>query len=60
MVGGVKAKGGKKGRKIGNKAEGCKRYQAEGRREKNKRRRLRRHMKKYPNDMTAQTALNLV
>lgn len=60
MVGGVKAKGGKKGRKIGGKKEGCKRYEAEGRREKNKKRGLRRHMKKYPNDMTAQTALDLL
>ncbi len=42
---------GKKGcRKMGRNKVTCARYRAEGRREKNKRRRAARHAKKHPND----------
>ncbi len=41
----------KKGcRKAGRNRETCARYRAEGRREKNKKRRAARHAKKHPND----------
>lgn len=54
---GAKAKGGKKGRKIGRNAKYCERYRIEGREIKNKRRRLRRHLKRYPDDAQAMRAL---
>ncbi len=41
----------KKGcRKAGRNRETCARYRAEGRREKNKKRRAARHAKNHPND----------
>jgi hypothetical protein len=33
------------------KTEKCKRYKVEGRREKNKERKLRKHCKRHPNDL---------
>lgn len=54
---GGKPKGGKKNRKHGrNKAFG-ERYRREGRREKNKARRLRRHLRHNPQDRMARSAL---
>ncbi len=46
-------KGGKKGAKIGRNKVSCAKYRAEGRREKNKAKRARRHIKAYPNDQLA-------
>lgn len=48
-----KKKGGKKGRKIGRNAEKCKAYRAAGRREKNKKRRLAKHLRNHPQDLAA-------
>ncbi len=42
----TKAKGGKKGRKHGRNKVSCARYEHEGRREKNKARKARRHAKR--------------
>jgi len=52
-----KPKGGKKNRKHGRNKTGCERYRREGRREKNKARRLRRHLRHNPQDRTARFAL---
>lgn len=54
---GIKAKGGKKNRKVGRNAKYCERYRAEGRWLKNKLRRLRSHLKRQPNDRQALKAL---
>ena len=43
-------KGGKKNRKYGRNAADSLRYRNEDRRAKNKARRLRRHIKNFPND----------
>jgi len=50
-------KGGKKSRKIGRDKKDCERYRARGIREKNKRRKLTRHVALYPNDKVAAVAL---
>lgn len=50
--------GGKGTKKYGKKAASCERYRTEGRREKNKARKLRRHIKRYSQDKQAETALN--
>ena len=53
-------KGGKKNRKFGrnrNRDPAMKRYKAESRAEKNRIRRLKRHFKKHPNDLSAHAAL---
>jgi hypothetical protein len=50
-------KGGKNNRKYGRNAAAGLRYRNEGRRAKNKARRLRRHIAKFPNDRTAGRAL---
>lgn len=47
---------GKNNRKIGRNAAKCARYSAEGRREKNKARKILRHLKRHPNDMNAVVA----
>lgn len=51
------AKGGKKGRKIGRNKICCATYRAENRREKNRIRRIKRHVRKYPNDTQARNCL---
>lgn len=53
-------KGGKKNRKYGRNKTVCERYSREGREEKNKARRLRRHLKKYPEDGEATKALKAI
>ena len=49
----VVRKKGKKNRKYGRNANFCLRYRNEDRRAKNKARRLRRHIAKFPNDKQA-------
>ena len=46
----------KKGRKIGRNKVKCAAYRASGRRERNKARRLRRHLRSHPNDGVALAA----
>lgn len=46
------------GRKIGRNKVECARYRAQGRREKNKVRRLARHIREYPQDEAARDALS--
>ena len=58
MVETVARKRGKKNRKYGNNIAFCTRYRNEGRRDRNKKRKLERHLKKFPNDIQAQRALN--
>ena len=53
---GQKSKGGG-GAKIGRNRVECERYRAQGRREKNKRRKLQKHIKRCPGDLAAQKAL---
>ena len=48
---------GKKNRKIGRNAVKCMRYMIEGRREKNRARKILRHLKSHPNDRAAETSL---
>jgi ribosomal protein S15P/S13E len=49
--------GGKKGRKIGRDKEKCARYRIQGRREINKIRKVRKHIRRHPNDIYAEEAL---
>lgn len=58
-MGGLKAKKGKKNRKFGNNKVYCTRYKNEGRQEKNRIRRIKRHIKKQPNDLVAQEVLKI-
>lgn len=51
------AKGGKKNRKYLRNKPFCERYAKEGRRERNKAKKLKRHMKKYPDDQQAAKCL---
>lgn len=51
------AGGGKKNRKVGKNRIWCLAYKNSGRREKNKARRLRSHLKRFPADKVAETAL---
>lgn len=53
MATGVARKTGKKNRKHGRNKIGCKAYLSSARREHNKVRRLRRHLKKFPTDQSA-------
>ena len=48
-----RGKDGKKGRKIGRDENKCRRYRAEGRRERNLARKLRRHVRVFPDDVQA-------
>lgn len=48
-----KAKGGKKGRKIGRSENECKLYRANRTREKNKLIRMSKHIAKHKNDLAA-------
>lgn len=54
---GVSLKKGKKNRKWKRNKAFCERYFREGRQEKNRRRRILRHLRKFPNDLAAQQAL---
>jgi len=56
---GGKAKKTKKGRKQGRNALSCQRYKLEHRREKNKLRRLAKHIKKHLGDLCAIAARDL-
>lgn len=48
----------KKGRKFGRRKDTCARYRAEGRKEKNKKRRVARHVRGNPNDIAAAAVLD--
>jgi len=50
-------KEGKKNRKYASNKVVCARYRSEGRQEKNRKRRILRHLKKFPNDLSALKAL---
>lgn len=52
-----KHRSGKKGRKIGRNKVKCDLYRKQGRRERNKLRRLRRHVRRQPNDWEAKSAI---
>ena len=56
---GGKAKKTKKGRKVGRNSLSCQRYKLEHRREKNKLRRLRKHVKVHIADLCAMKAIDL-
>lgn len=51
-----KAKGSKKGRKIGRNQKWCQAYRNRGQRERNKLRRLKPHLKRRPADNCAKMA----
>ena len=53
----VARKKGKKNRKFGRNSNFCTRYRAEDRRAKNKVRRVKRHLKRFPNDKQAKIFL---
>lgn len=55
-LGKKKAKGGKKGRKIGRNKKFCDLYALENRRMRNKVRRKARHMKRHPKDLQSKAA----
>ena len=59
MKGKVRKKG-KKGRKIGRTEVKCKFYRSRMTREKNKERKLKRHLEWQPNDLIAKAALKNV
>lgn len=52
----TKQKAGKKNRKHGRNKLFCERYRREGRREKNKAIRLRKHLRRHPRDTVAMQA----
>ena len=54
---GIKAKGGKKNRKYGRNRKKCEAYRKAGTREINKRKKLKRRIKRFPNDKGARAAL---
>lgn len=51
---------GKKNRKHGRNADKCKLYRLAGRRERNKERKLRRHLDSHPADAQARQALDML
>lgn len=55
---GVKSKGGKKNRKWSRNKLFCAKYRTEGRQQKNKLRRIARHLKLQPNDVQARRCLS--
>lgn len=55
-----KKKDGKRGRKFGRNKSWCNAYRASCRRLINQKRNLRRHIKRYPNDLAAQVALDRI
>ncbi len=48
---------GKGSKKIGRKVPWCKNYRLQGKREKNKAKKVAKHVKKYPNDVQAAKVL---
>jgi hypothetical protein len=54
------AKQSKKQRKVGRNALSCQRYKATHRREKNKARKLKKHLARFPGDVIAEKAYTLV
>lgn len=46
-------RGGKKGRKIGRNKKSCELYRAQHRRERNKIRKIKKYLKRHPNDKQA-------
>lgn len=54
---GGRPKGGKKNRKWGGNKTACERYRLDGRQEKNRERRIKRHLKQHPNDLQNLEAL---
>lgn len=54
---GGKPKGGKRNRKWGSNKTACERYRLDGRQEKNRARRINRHLKQHPNDLQNLEAL---
>ena len=54
---GEKARGGRKNRKYGRNKKFCERYTIENTRIRNKRVKLKRHLRRQPNDKQAATAL---
>lgn len=57
---GIKSKGGKKNRKYTRNLKCCERYRAMGVRIINKIKKLKRHMKRLPNDKQAAKCLKLL
>lgn len=57
MSGTQKAKGGKKQRKYGRNAAYCLAYKNSNRRERNKVKRLKKHLARFPNDACASAAV---
>ena len=57
MAGLAKPRGGKKNRKWGRNKVTCQAYRMAGRREKNKRAKLLKHLQKFPDDKGAKAAL---
>lgn len=55
---GGKAKKTKKGKKVGRNSLSCQRYKLEHRRERNKLKRLKRHLNKFPHDLCATKAVD--
>ena len=49
----IQRKGGKKCRKYGRSKAKCEKYRAAGTRERNKLRKLKKHCKRHPGDLTA-------
>lgn len=54
---GIKAKGGKKNRKYGRNKTWCEAYRKRGQREINKRKKMIKHNKRFPNDGVTERAL---
>jgi len=52
-----KAKKGKKQRKVGRNANFCKLYRLSHKRERNKLKRLEKHLRRFPDDISAQKAV---
>lgn len=55
---GISRKKGKKNRKWKRNKSFCERYFREGRQERNRKRRILRHLKRFPNDYAARAALD--
>lgn len=60
LVGKHKKKSGGGAKKIGRNKVFCKKYELEGRRAKNKRKRLSRHVRRQPNDLSAQRLFKML
>jgi hypothetical protein len=56
----ITRRGGKKNRKHGNNKLFCEKYEREGRRLKNKIRRMIRHIKRFPDDFQAVNRLKAI